>query len=95
MKITPLFDKVVLELVKDVQKPSSIIIPKEMEEKPDIAKVVAVGNGGFVDGELVTMLLSVGDKVLFNKYAGNEFNLNGNNYILIKQTDILAKIEEI
>ena len=92
MKLIPLFDKVVLKPVNE-EKTSNILLPKDMEEKPEIAQVVATGPGGNVDGEQVTMVLQVGDKVLFNKFAGFEFNLNNTTYILMKQTDILAKIE--
>lgn len=92
MKIKPLFDKVVLVNTKEKQN-SSIILPSGMEEKPDIAEVYAVGSGGIVDGEKVTMVLKVGDKVLYNKYAGSTFEIENQSFTLIKQTDILAVIE--
>ncbi len=93
MKLIPLFDKVVLKPVNE-EKTSNILLPKDMEEKPEIAQVVATGPGGTVDGDQVTMELKVGDKVLFNKFAGFEFTLNNTTYILMKQTDILAIVEQ-
>lgn len=93
MKITPLFDNVLLKKFNQNQN-SKIVLPKDLEEKPEIAQVVAVGPGGIVNGEQVQMVVNVGDKVLFNKFASNEFNVLGENYFLIKQTDILAIINE-
>lgn len=93
MKITPLFDNVLLKKFNQNQN-SKIVLPKDLEEKPEIAQVVAVGPGGIVNGEQVQMVVNVGDKVLFNKFASNEFNVFGENYFLIKQTDILAIINE-
>lgn len=93
MKITPLFDNVLLKKINQNQN-SKIVLPKDLEEKPEIAQVVAIGPGGIVNGEQVQMVVNVGDKVLFNKFASNEFNVLGENYFLIKQTDILAIINE-
>lgn len=95
MKIKPLLDKVVLEQLEAEQKTESgIFLPHMANEKPELAKVVAVGEGGFVDGAEVKMLVKPDDKVLFNKYAGSEYKLDGKKYIIIKQADILAIVEE-
>ena len=96
MKIIPLLDKVVVKNVDDIknQTTSGILLPSSAQEKPCKAKVVAVGNGGFVDGEKIEMLVKVGDIVLYNKYAGSEFKLEDENYIILKQADILAKVED-
>ena len=94
MKIKPLLDKVVLEELEAEEKTESgILLPNSAQEKPMIARVVAVGQGGFVDGNQVEMLVKTGDKVVFSKYAGTEIKLENKKYIVIKQADILAVLE--
>ncbi len=95
MKIKPLFDRVVI-LPKEAEKEtaSGIILPTASQEKSQIATVVAVGEGGTMDGKTVEMKLKVGQEVLYTKYSGTEFNLDGKKYIVIKQTDILAVLEK-
>ena len=94
MKIKPLLDKVVLEQLEPEQKTESgIFLPVSSKEKPAIARVIAVGNGGFVDGYEVKMLVKVGDTVLYSKYAGSDVKIENRDYIVIKQADILAIIE--
>ena len=93
MKIKPLMDKVVLELEAEEKTESGILLPSSAQEKPMIATVVAVGEGGFVDGNEVKMLVKVGDKVLFSKYAGSEVKLENKKYVVVKQADILAILE--
>ena len=95
MKIKPLFDRVVLKIEKEqTTNVGGIFLPDRAAEKSQIATVVAVGNGGNVDGKEVKMELSVGDRVLFSKFAGTEFKYNGEDLLIIKQTDILAIIEK-
>ena len=72
---------------------SGIILAGSAKEKPQIAEVVAVGPGGVVDGKEVKMELSVGDKVIMSKYAGTEVKLDGEEYIILRQSDVLAKID--
>lgn len=95
MKIKPIFDRVVL-LPKEADKEtkSGIILPTASAEKSQIAKIVAVGNGGFVDGKEVEMQVKVGQEVLYTKYSGTEFSLDGKKYIVLKQSDILAVLED-
>ena len=94
MKLKPLLDRVVLKPIEAEEKTvSGIILPSSAQEKPSIATVVAVGDGGFVDGHDVKMLVKVGDRVLFSKYAGSECKIDDEKYIVIKQADILAVIE--
>ncbi len=95
MKIRPIFDRVVL-LPKEAEKEtkSGIILPTAAQEKSQIASVVAVGKGGVVDGSEVKMEVAVGDEVLYAKYSGTEFSLDGKKYIVIKQSDILAVLEK-
>mgnify|MGYP005606121567 CR=1 FL=1 len=87
MKIKPIFDRVVL-LPKEAEKEtqSGIILPTASQEKSQIATVVAVGEGGNVDGKEVVMQVKVGQEVLYAKYSGTEFSLDGQKYIIIKQT---------
>ncbi len=94
MKIKPLLDKVVLEQIEAEEKTASgILLPNSAQEKPSYAKVVAVGEGGIVDGSEVKMLVNVGDKVLYSKYAGSEVKIEDKKYVIVKQADILAIIE--
>lgn len=95
MKIKPIFDRVVL-LPKEAEKEtkSGIILPTASQEKSQIATVVAVGEGGVIDGKEVKMQVKVGDDVLYAKYSGTEFSFEGKKYIVLKQTDILAVLQK-
>ena len=94
MKLVPLGDRVVIKaLVAEETTKSGIVLPGQAKEKPQQAEVVAVGPGGMVDGKEVTMQVKVGDKVIYSKYAGNEVKLEDEEYIIVKQNDILAVIE--
>lgn len=94
MKLVPLGDRVVLkQLVAEETTKSGIVLPGQAKEKPQQAEVVAVGPGGVVDGKEVTMQVKVGDKVIFSKYAGNEIKLDEEEFIIVKQNDILAVVE--
>lgn len=94
MKIRPLFDRVVIKSceVEETTK-SGLILTGNAKEKPQMAEVIAVGPGGVVDGKDVTMSVNVGDKVIYSKYAGNEVKLDGGEYIIVRQSDILAVVE--
>jgi len=95
MKIVPLFDRVVLEAVSSEEKTKSgIVLPTAAQEKPQMAKVIAVGPGGLIDGKEVVMQLKVGDKVLYSKYAGSEFKLDNREVTIMRQNDILAVVKE-
>lgn len=94
MKLVPLGDRVVLKQVEaEETTKSGIVLPGQNKEKPQQAEVVAVGPGGMVDGKEVTMLVAVGDKVIYSKYAGTEVELDGAEYLVVKQNDILAIIK--
>lgn len=94
MKIRPLFDRVVIKSceVEETTK-SGLILTGNAKEKPQMVEVIAVGPGGVVDGKDVTMSVNVGDKVIYSKYAGNEVKLDGEEYIIVRQSDILAVVE--
>ncbi len=95
MNIKPLADRVVIKMVEaEETTKSGIILAGSAKEKPQIAEVVAVGPGGVVDGKEIVMELSVGDRVLMSKYAGTEVKLDGQEYTILRQSDVLAKIED-
>jgi chaperonin GroES len=94
MKIRPLADRVVIKKVEAEEKTASgIVLPGAAKEQPQMAEVVEVGPGGIVDGKEVKMELKVGDKVIFSKYAGTEVKLEGQEYTILKQSEILAVVE--
>ena len=94
MNIKPLLDKVVVESVQSEEKTKSgFILPSSAQEKPQTARVVAVGPGGNVDGKDVTMQVKVGDVVLYAKYSGSEFKVDGKEFTILRQGDILAAVE--
>ena len=94
MKLVPLGDRVVLKQTeKEETTKSGIILAAKAQEKPVTAEVIAVGPGGMVDGKEITMHVKVGDKVIYSKYAGNEVKLGDEEYMIVKQNDILAIVE--
>ena len=94
MKLVPLGDRVVLKQLKaEETTKSGIVLPGQAQEKPQQAEVIAVGPGGVVDGKEVKMEVAVGDKVIYSKYAGTEVKLENEEYIVVKQGDILAVIK--
>ena len=94
MKLVQLGDRVVLKQVEaEETTKSGLILTTSAQEKPQEAEVIAVGPGGMVDGKEVTMQVKPGDKVIYSKYAGNEVKLEGEEYIIVRQNDILAVVE--
>lgn len=94
MKLKPLFDKIVLKQVDAVEKTSSgIVLPSTAKEKPQMAEVIAVGPGGIIDGKEVKMQVKTGNKVLYSKYAGNEFKIDDETVTIIRQSDVLAIVD--
>ena len=94
MKLVPLGDRVVLKQVEAEETTASgIVLPGQAQEKPQQAEVIAVGPGGVVEGKEVKMEVKVGNKVIYSKYAGTEVKLDGEEYIIVKQNDILAIVE--
>ena len=95
MKLSPLWDKVVLkQLEAEETTASGIVLPGNAQEKPQQAEVIAVGPGGVVDGKEVKMQVSVGDKVIYSKYAGTEVKLGDEEFIVVRQNDIVAIVED-
>ncbi|MDD4839269.1 MAG: co-chaperone GroES [Clostridia bacterium] len=94
MEIKPLFDRVVLKSIESTEKTASgIVLPSSAQEKPQLAEVIAVGPGGVIDGKEVTMQVKVGDRILYSKYAGNEFKLDDDEVTIVRQSDILAIVK--
>lgn len=94
MKLKPLADRVVIKsLESEETTKSGIVLPGSAKEKPQMAEVLAVGPGGTVEGKEVTMYVQVGDRVIYSKYAGTEVKLDGVEYIVVRQNDILAVVE--
>ena len=94
MKLVPLGDRVVLkQLVAEETTKSGIVLPGQSKEKPQQAEVIAVGPGGMVDGKEVKMEVKVGDQVIYSKYAGTEVKLEDEEYIIVKQSDIVAIVQ--
>ncbi len=94
MKLKPLADRVVVKMVEaEETTKSGIILTGAAKEKPQIAEVIEVGPGGIVDGKEIVMTIKVGDKVITSKYSGTEIKLDGEEYIIVRQSDILAIVE--
>ncbi|HIU82744.1 MAG TPA: co-chaperone GroES [Candidatus Faecicola pullistercoris] len=94
MTIKPLFDKVVIKPLEAEETTSGgIFLSNAAKEKPQTAKVVAVGPGGIIEGKQIQMQVNVGDTVIYSKYAGSEYKLDGEELTIIRQSDILAIIE--
>ncbi len=94
MKLVPLADHVVLKQLEAEEKTKSgIILTGSAQEKPQEAEIIAVGPGGLVDGKEVTMHVEVGQKVIYSKYAGTDVKLDGEEYVIVQQSDILAVVE--
>ena len=95
MKLSPLGDKVVLkQLEAEETTASGIVLPGNAQEKPQQSEVIAVGPGGVVDGKEVKMQVSVGDKVIYSKYAGTEVKLGDEEFIVVRQNEIVAIVED-
>ncbi|NCB62189.1 MAG: co-chaperone GroES [Clostridia bacterium] len=94
MKLKPLADRVVIKMVEvEETTKSGIILTGSAKEKPEVAEVIEVGPGGLVDGKEVKMTVKKGDKVITSKYAGTEVKIDGEEYTIVRQSDILAVVE--
>ncbi|MCR4874258.1 MAG: co-chaperone GroES [Clostridia bacterium] len=95
MTIKPLFDKIVVKAVEaEAKTTSGLFLPNSAQEKPQMAIVVAVGPGGIIDGKEIKMQVKVGDKILYSKYSGSDFKIDEEEVTIIKQSDVLAVIED-
>ena len=95
INLKPLGDRVVLKLLKAEEKTKSgIVLPNQAKEKPQEAQVIAVGPGGIVDGKEIKMEVKNGDLVIYSKYSGTEVKYDEQEYVIVKQSDILAVVEK-
>lgn len=95
MKLKPLADRVVVKLVEaEETTKGGIILTGAAKEKPEVAEVLAVGPGGMVDGKEVEMILKPGDKVITSKYMGTEVKIDGEQLTIVKQSDVVAIVED-
>ena len=95
MNLKPLGDRVVLKHLEPEEKTKSgILLPGQAKEKPQEAEVIAVGPGSTVDGKLVPMEVKVGDIVIYSKYSGTDVKMDNEEYVIVKQSDILAIVEK-
>ena len=94
MKLKPLADRVILKMLEaEETTKGGIILTSAAKEKPEIAEVIAVGPGGLVDGKEVTMTVKAGDKVVTSKYSGTQVKVDGEEFTIVRQGDILAIVE--
>jgi len=94
MNLKPLFDRVVIEPIREENIVHGIVLPETSQERPQIGIVVAVGDGENIDSDKVGMKVSVGDKVLYNRYAGAEVKLEGKTYIVMRQIDVVGVFDD-
>ncbi len=95
MKIKPLFDRIVIKKAEEKMTTAiGIVLPDSAKEKPQMAEVIAVGPGGMVDGKEIAMQVKVGDKILYSKYAGSDFKIDGEELTVLRQSDVLAIVED-
>ena len=96
MKIRPLYDRIVVKRIDEQETTrSGIIIPDSAQEKPQEAEVIAVGHGKRLeDGKLVDLDVKVGDRILFGKYSGNEIRLDGEEYLIMREDDVLGVLDK-
>lgn len=93
MNLKPLFDRVVIEPKVEENVVNGIVLPETSQERPQTGIVVAVGDGESFDSDKAIMKLSVGDRVLYNRYAGTELKLDGKNYVVMRQIDVIGVFE--
>ncbi len=96
MKLKPLGDKIVTKMIEvETVSKGGILLTGSAKEKPEYAEIIAVGPGAYTDdGKLIPMEVKIGDKIMIAKYAGTEVKLEGNEYTIIKQSDVLAIVED-
>jgi len=94
VNIKPLGDRIVIKVVENEEKTKSgIVLPDTAKEKPQEGEVLAIGSGEIIDGKKVPLEVKVGDRIIFSKYAGTEIKLDGEEYLILRQSDVLAIVE--
>jgi chaperonin GroES len=95
MNIRPLYDRIVVKRIDEKEtRRSGIIIPDSAQEKPQEAEVVAIGHGKLIEGKLFPLEVKVGNRILFGKYSGNEIQLDGQEYLVMREDDVLGILEQ-
>ena len=95
MNIRPLYDRIVVKRIDEKEtRRSGIIIPDSAQEKPQEAEVVAIGHGKLIEGKLFPLEVKVGNRILFGKYSGNEIQLDGQEYLVMREDDVLGVMEQ-
>ncbi len=93
MDLKPLGDRIIVEVLEEEQTTvSGIVLPDTAQEKPQRAKVLAVGPGQYQDGDLIPLDVAVGDEVVFSKYGGTEIKVGADEYLILRESDVLAKV---
>jgi chaperonin GroES len=96
MNLKPLADRLVVEVLEEDQvTPSGIVLPDTAKEKPQRGRVLAVGKGRYEDGTLVALDVEVGDEIIFSKYGGTEITVDGDDYLILRESDVLAKVANV
>jgi chaperonin GroES len=95
MNLKPLGDRLVVEVLEEEQAtPSGIVLPDTAKEKPQRGHVLAVGKGRYEDGQLIAIDVEVGDEIVFSKYGGTEVTVEGDDYLILRESDVLAKLDK-
>jgi chaperonin GroES len=94
MNLTPLGDRLIVEVLEEDQTTASgIVLPDTAQEKPQRGKVLAVGKGRYEDGKLIPLDVEIGDEIVFSKYGGTEVKVLGDEYLILRESDVLAKFD--
>jgi chaperonin GroES len=95
MNLKPLGDRIIVEVLEEDQTTASgIVIPDSAKEKPQRGRVLAVGKGKYEDGDLIPLDVEAGDEIVFSKYGGTEVKVEGEEYLILRESDVLAKIDK-
>ena len=96
MDLKPLGDRLIVEVIEEEEVTvSGIVLPDTAKEKPQRGRVLAVGKGRYEDGNLIPLDVSVGDEIIYSKYGGTEVKVGGEEYLILRETDVLAKFEKV
>ncbi len=95
MNLKPLGDRIIVEVLEEDQTTASgIVIPDSAKEKPQRGRVLAVGKGKYEDGDLIPLDVEVDDEIVFSKYGGTEVKVGGEEYLILRESDVLAKLDK-
>ena len=96
MDLKPLGDRLIVEVLEEEEVTASgIVLPDTAKEKPQRGKVLAVGKGRYEDGQLIPLDVAVGDEIIYSKYGGTEVKVGGEEYLILRESDVLAKFDKV